>query len=32
MSNFTDADALSAEPGVRVRFTRSAPISSGPIS
>jgi adenosylcobyric acid synthase len=23
MSNFTDADALSAEPGVRVRFTRS---------
>ncbi|HWD77142.1 MAG TPA: cobyric acid synthase [Solirubrobacteraceae bacterium] len=24
MSNFTDADALSAEPGVRVRFTRSA--------
>lgn len=24
MSNFTDADALAAEPGVRVRFTRSA--------
>ena len=24
ISNFTDADALSAEPGVRVRFTRSA--------
>jgi adenosylcobyric acid synthase len=24
MSNFTDVDALSAEPGVRVRFTRSA--------
>jgi adenosylcobyric acid synthase len=24
MSNFTDADALTAEPGVRVRFTRSA--------
>jgi adenosylcobyric acid synthase len=24
MSNFTDLDALSAEPGVRVRFTRSA--------
>jgi adenosylcobyric acid synthase len=24
MSNFTDFDALSAEPGVRVRFTRSA--------
>jgi len=24
LSNFTDADALSAEPGVRVRFTRSA--------
>ena len=23
ISNFTDADALSAEPGVRVRFTRS---------
>jgi adenosylcobyric acid synthase len=23
MSNFTDADALAAEPGVRVRFTRS---------
>ena len=23
MSNFTDADALGAEPGVRVRFTRS---------
>jgi adenosylcobyric acid synthase len=23
MSNFTDVDALSAEPGVRVRFTRS---------
>src|SRR4029453_4724639 len=23
MSNFTDLDALSAEPGVRVRFTRS---------
>jgi adenosylcobyric acid synthase len=23
VSNFTDADALSAEPGVRVRFTRS---------
>ncbi len=23
MSNFTDADALDAEPGVRVRFTRS---------
>jgi adenosylcobyric acid synthase len=23
MSNFTDADALSVEPGVRVRFTRS---------
>lgn len=24
MSNFTDLDALAAEPGVRVRFTRSA--------
>jgi adenosylcobyric acid synthase len=24
MSNFTDADALACEPGVRVRFTRSA--------
>jgi adenosylcobyric acid synthase len=24
MSNFTDVDALTAEPGVRVRFTRSA--------
>ncbi len=24
MSNFTDVDALAAEPGVRVRFTRSA--------
>ncbi len=24
ISNFTDADALGAEPGVRVRFTRSA--------
>ncbi len=24
ISNFTDADALAAEPGVRVRFTRSA--------
>jgi adenosylcobyric acid synthase len=24
ISNFTDADALSAEPGVRVRFTKSA--------
>jgi adenosylcobyric acid synthase len=24
MSNFTDADALTIEPGVRVRFTRSA--------
>jgi adenosylcobyric acid synthase len=24
LSNFTDADALSGEPGVRVRFTRSA--------
>jgi adenosylcobyric acid synthase len=24
MSNFTDADALATEPGVRVRFTRSA--------
>jgi len=24
MSNFTDIDALAAEPGVRVRFTRSA--------
>jgi adenosylcobyric acid synthase len=24
ISNFTDADALSAEPGVRVRYTRSA--------
>ena len=24
ISNFTDADALSTEPGVRVRFTRSA--------
>jgi len=24
MSNFTDADALGVEPGVRVRFTRSA--------
>jgi adenosylcobyric acid synthase len=24
ISNFTDADALSAEPGVRVRFTRSS--------
>lgn len=24
MSNFTDADALAGEPGVRVRFTRSA--------
>ncbi len=24
MSNFTDADALASEPGVRVRFTRSA--------
>src|SRR5439155_17715818 len=23
MSNFTDVDALAAEPGVRVRFTRS---------
>jgi len=23
MSNFTDADALAAEPGIRVRFTRS---------
>ena len=29
MSNFTDVDALAAEPGVRVRFTRS-PADKGP--